>query len=144
MIWNVEGADAHTGAERVVSVSADSQEEAERLAGEQGLLVSAVFESTIAAARPFDAVTVVGPVPVATIEPAAAGPVPPVAYKGLYTKSPEAFRRERLRRKWQPWRWTWHRQPYFHLKLASRILAVLAGLSYVSGVIAMLLGVVGF
>jgi hypothetical protein len=151
MIWNVEGADAHTGAERVVSVVADSEQEAERLASGQGLLVSAVFESTIAAARPFDGARAV--LPVATIEPMPAAPapmpagaVPTVPYKGLYTKSPAAFRRQRFKLKLQPWRWrwTWERAPYFHLRLASRVLGVLAVLSYVSGVIAALLGVISF
>src|SRR4051794_39058933 len=103
MIWNVEGADAHTGAERVVSVVAESEEEAERLASGQGLLVSAVFQSTIAEAKPFDATKAAA---AAAVEPAVAAPLPAapatvqtVPYRGLYTKSPGRFR--------EPWSIHW-------------------------------------
>ena len=145
MIWNVEGADARTGAERIVSVAADSEQDAERLAAEQGLLVSAVFPSTIAVAKAFDASQPVSPVTVETVASAPAA-VPTVPYKGLYTKSPAAFRQQRFRLRFQPWRWqwTWDRPPYFHLKLASRVLGVLAALSYASGVIAAVFGVINF
>ena len=147
MIWNVEGADAKTGAERVVSVVAESEAEAERMASEQGLLVSAVFRSTIAVAKPFDPSRAAAAV---AVEPAAvaatSAAVPTVPYKGLYTKSPAAFRQHRFRLHFQPWRWhwTWDRPPYFHLRLASRVLGVLAGLSYLSGLVAVFLGIVSF
>jgi hypothetical protein len=45
--WNVEGADPKTGAERVIQVSAETKESAERAARKQGLLVSAVYKSTV-------------------------------------------------------------------------------------------------
>src|SRR5688572_30662127 len=110
MLWNVEGADVNTGAERVVTVTADSAEAAERLAGEQGLLVSAVFASTITAYA--------APSP----EPAGppAPPPPSVPYRSSPTgpEGPPAIP--------EP-----PRTPsYVHLRIAAVVLAALAGLSY--------------
>lgn len=45
--WNVEGADPKTGDERLIQVAAETKEEAERKARKQGLLVSAVYKSTV-------------------------------------------------------------------------------------------------
>ncbi len=47
MRWNVEGADARTGNERVIQVDAIDRIEAEYKARKQGLLVSAVHESAV-------------------------------------------------------------------------------------------------
>jgi hypothetical protein len=47
MRWNVEGADARTGAEKIIQVTADTKAEAEAKARKQGLLVSAVHESQV-------------------------------------------------------------------------------------------------
>src|SRR5687767_10772113 len=47
MRWNVEGADAQTGEDRVIQVMADTKAEAEAKARRQGLLVSSVHESNI-------------------------------------------------------------------------------------------------
>jgi hypothetical protein len=138
MIWNVEGADARTGGERLVSVVADSVDEAERLASEQGLLVSAVFPSTIVEATPYDASKVA-----AAAEPvSAAAPVTPVrtvAYKSLYTKSPAASKPP-WSFPWPQWSGAWDAPPYFHLRLASIVLGVLAALAYASGVLSVLFG----
>jgi hypothetical protein len=146
MIWNVEGADAHTGAERLVSVVADSESEAEQLASAQGLLVSAVFPSTIAEAKPFDASKVAAAAAVAEpVNAASPGVVPTVAYRSLYTKSPTRLRKPwSFPFRWPVWRWTWDRPAYFHLRVATLLLAGLAGLSYVSGLIAVLIGVINF
>lgn len=43
--WNVEGADARTGHDRVVTVEAHSQKEAEQAARKMGLVVSEVYQA---------------------------------------------------------------------------------------------------
>src|SRR5947208_1107638 len=52
MRWNVEGADAKTGQEHVVTIEADTQQEAEQKARDGGLLVSGAYLSTLKSALP--------------------------------------------------------------------------------------------
>lgn len=47
MRFNVEGADPQSGHERVIAIDARDEREAEALAARQGLLVSAVYRSTV-------------------------------------------------------------------------------------------------
>jgi len=45
MLWTVEGADETTGQERTITLEADTQAQAKRLAADQGLLVAGVHKA---------------------------------------------------------------------------------------------------
>src|SRR5690349_733253 len=123
--WTVEGADSETGEDRVLSIDAPTREDAERDAGEQAILISAIHESV--AADPLD---MLGQVANAAstrgtrLPPKALGPTAPYA-------TPGAYRQVTI-------------PAYTGLQIGGTVLMVFAALYYIAAIVLLLIAVFGF